>query len=305
MRWMTRCTFIFLMLPVILALPLGCQKSAPEKPQAPTPLPMDTVCAVYGMIESTRPEDKWTMDLRIHLTEDIRWELPKRAADKKNMTLIPYGQATLGCNLDDPYHEQCLPRQTLFIHSFFIDLYEVTNTEYNRCVAEKMCLPLATNPDMVAHTKPDHPAYLTYKQAERYCLWAGKRLPREYEWEKAARGTDQWLYPWGNQAPDSPITNICGAECVMAWADADWPDGYMYTSPVGRFEQDRSPYGLYDVAGNVKEWVQTHVKLPANQFIARGGSWYSASQEMRATYRQVWKVGIRLDDKGVRCALSQ
>jgi formylglycine-generating enzyme required for sulfatase activity len=251
---------------------------------------------VYGPVESQRD---WTNSLREKLISDIRSGITERKPDTSDMIKIPAGKAIIGCE-DSP--DACLPFQTRNIGAFYIDRDEVTNAEYNRCVAEKQCLPPTNFPHMPGSSEPDHPALLTFKQAERYCLWAGKRLPTEYEWEKAARGKDGRLYPWGNDAPLKPVANVCGAECTMNWADPTWSDGYAYTAPVGRFPEDRSPYGLLDVAGNVKEWVASVAPLPQYHFIARGGSWYTKREQLRAWERQEWRQGIRLDDKGVRCA---
>ena len=95
----------------------------------------------------------------------------------------------------------------------------------------------------------DHPMFsLTWNEAKRYCRWAGLRLPREAEWELAARGTDGRAFPWGNVPPDTTGTNF------LNWLNTN--DGEYYVAPVGRYPSGASPYGCMDMAGNVQEPVQ-------------------------------------------------
>lgn len=248
---------------------------------------------------------EWELTLDQKLAENIRWDLKAKTADKNEMIRVPGGKAMLGCEETFSEVRVCLPKKVRKIDAFYIDQYEVTNTDYDRCVAEHQCLPITeNNPHIPDALKPNYPAIATYEKALRYCLWAGKRLPTEYEWEKAARGTDGQIYPWGNEPPTGAWANICGAECTMDWADPEWTDGYAYTAPAGQFPQDRSPYGLMDTAGNVKEWVTTTRRLPSGHYLACGGSWYSDHINLQVFVRQIWHYGIRLDDKGFRCALD-
>lgn len=165
-------------------------------------------------------------------------------------------------------------RQTVALSTFWMDLFEVTNGRY----AELRAIEYAP-------LKSHHPVTgVSWHHARQFCLAKGKRLPTEQEWEKAARGTDGRLYPWGDVYES---THVNGENRLGG------------STSVGQFEQGRSPYGLYDMAGNVMEWTDSG---DTEAKIFRGGSWASPPQDLRTTSRSSIGSAHRLVDLGFRCA---
>ena len=130
------------------------------------------------------------------------------------------------------------PQRVVYLDGFYIDIVEVTNAQYRRFLAESGYTPRAYL-DRPPHNAPDLPAVVfVWEDAQAYVEWAGKRLPTEAEWEKAARGTDGRLWPWGDEWDQAKLSGNDGTGEV---------DGYTQTAPVGRFPQGRSPYGVLDM----------------------------------------------------------
>lgn len=176
------------------------------------------------------------------------------------MVRIPAGQFWRGCNPAKPNPYGCTsvqleresPYRELMISEFWIDRFEVTQEQYAACVTANGCTAPAPVDSAIAAdagydpaNKPDHPvSNVTWAQARGYCLWLGKRLPTEAEWEKAARGTDGRMYPWGDTDPDTTCTRANVALCPGSGTHA-----------VGAHSAGDSPYGVSDMAGNVSEFV--------------------------------------------------
>jgi iron(II)-dependent oxidoreductase len=234
---------------------------------------------------------------------------------------------TAECNL--AWFEREGPRSKVFVSAFEIDKFEVSNAEYGACVRSGSCKPVAWNRcslfdestgswgvGITPHThlqRPKHPAVCTsWEDADTFCRWAGKRLPTEAEWEKAARGDrDAREFPWGNQF-DANLLN---------WGENTGfgsQDGFVTSSPVGYYQRGASPYGAYDMAGNAMEWTadwfdessyrSANKRDPrggtsaSGSRIARGGSWTFAGNAGRVSYRFFLDPTTREDGVGFRCA---
>jgi formylglycine-generating enzyme required for sulfatase activity len=198
--------------------------------------------------------------------------------EPNEMVLIPAGPFIRGTN-NRLFDEG--PQHTVNLPAFWIDRYEVTNLQYKKFIdATKRRSPSHFRNRTFPQGKADHPVtFVSWYDAKAYCEWAGKRLPTDVEWEKAARGTDGREYPWGNELV---LTN---ANMPMRWQAIGLPGD---TTPVGAFENGKSPYGLYDMSGNVWEWTASWYKsYPGNTTASenfgeryktlKGGSWFDCS----------------------------
>ena len=159
----------------------------------------------------------------------------------QQMVLIPAGEFTMGSNTGDADEK---PVHKVYMDAYSIDKYEVTNAAYEACVTANVCNPPLDTTMYVDPQYADTPVvYVNWNMAKAYCEWRGAQLPTEAQWEKAARGTDGRIYPWGNSI-----------ECTFAnyGACSEGP------KPVGSYPNGSSPYGVFDMAGNVYEWVQDY-----------------------------------------------
>ncbi|RPJ28707.1 MAG: TIR domain-containing protein [Chloroflexi bacterium] len=242
------------------------------------------------------------------------------------MVLVPAGEFTMGNDNNSPDEK---PVRTVYLDSFYIDKYEVSNVSYAICVKKGFCdVPVETD----SYTRSsyygnelyaDYPViHVTWSMANEYCEWRGALLPDEARWEKAARGTDGRIYPWGSNF-DPTGANFCDYECAFRWAEKKFNDQHNDTAPVNSYENGRSPYEVYNLSGNVWEWVAgwyfsdysvtgykasfMHIKLgateaPQNQRIVRGGSWQSSSTYLRTSERHAVEADLQDDATGFRCA---
>ena len=243
---------------------------------------------------------------------------PAPAGRCQGMIEIPAGSYSMGSGEstdESPGHQ-------VTVTALCMDAKEVTVAEYEVCVQAHTCsaaFRIASWPG-IKHDeqhnwsqfcnagrtdRQNHPMNcVDWNQANTYCGWAGKRLPTEEEWEYGARGTDGRRYPWGNSAPVSTLLNGCGQECasmtsrVPAWAGTmpmyAGSDGWEGTAPVGSYPAGRSPFGLFDMAGNVDEWTSSHYcpnygvrNCGGPNRTTRGGSWFPSSPNAVTTTTRI------------------
>ena len=234
------------------------------------------------------------------------------------MALIPEGPFPMGvphAARDGGVDER--PNHEVFVDNFYMDLYEMTNGRYLQFVTE------------TGHRVPQHPTdeskglwkgnmmpesvtdlpviNVDWFDAEAYCHWAGKRLPTEAEWEKAAKGPNDWRFAWGDVEPTTEHANFN----QLAWR------GEATLVQVGIYEKGKSPYGIYDVAGNVWEWVSDWYKVDYYQEspthnpkgpetgkykALRSSGWQGETPQMRVFTRIKSLPTDRNNSTGFRCA---
>lgn len=227
--------------------------------------------------------------------------------DGAKMLLIPSGEFMMGSN--ENADEKPVHRVSLY--DYYLDKYEVTMSRYAAFLqATGRATPARWNEASLV-SDGDRPVIgVDWHDADAYCRYYGKRLPTEAEWEKAARGTDGRKYPWGNEEPTSRHAKY-DQDGKASWT------GYATLASVESYEAGKSPYGMYNMAGNVWEWVadwynKTYYQSSPDRDptgpssgsfrVLRGGSWFHDAYNMRSANRDDYLPASRLYNLGFRCA---
>jgi formylglycine-generating enzyme required for sulfatase activity len=220
------------------------------------------------------------------------------------MVLVPAGEFTMGSDEGDDDEQ---PLHRVVLDSFYLDTFEVTNGRFAKFVAAIQSEPPWGFADQETPViQAERPVrWVNWMEALGYCLWAGKRLPTEAEWEKAARGTDGRTYPWGNDPPTA-------AHAVFGLTEGD-----ETVSPIGHRTLGSSPYGVHDLAGNLYEWVtdwydeEFYTRQPTRNprgpgegttKVQRGGSYINGPYRLRAAFRTKGDPTEHDPHVGFRCA---
>ena len=238
--------------------------------------------------------------------------------DKDGMTLlyVPAGNFLMGStDADTLASPDEKPQHTVYLEAFWIDQTDVTNAMYAKCVSAAACnqptnLTSYTRSSYYGNSQFDnYPViYVNWNMADTYCKWAGRQLPNEAQWEKAARGPNGNIYPWGNDAPSTILLN--------------YNQNVGDTSDVGKYPNGASPYGALDMAGNVWQWVAdwyqsgyyamlgnnaSNPQGPASGDgrVLRGSAWSDFNIVVRSAYRG-WSDPTNTNGYiGFRCSRSQ
>ena len=240
------------------------------------------------------------LSLKQNQDESLKVRFESRGQDNAEMVLIPEGAFTMGDSHGDGDADET-PAHQASVGAFWLDRTEVTNGEFARFIQTRSTTQSAWRQD--ANSKDSRPAVnVSWSEALAYCVWAGKRLPTEAEWEYAARGIDARKYPWGNVWEDS-----------RARFEGNWHG--ERAAPVGSYPSGASPFGVLDLAGNVWEWTSSLYKPypyratdgrenlnSTGARVYRGGGWFDGPRRLRSAMRLKYGPTDRDGVLGFRCA---
>jgi eukaryotic-like serine/threonine-protein kinase len=282
-------------------IPTVTQKLGPTKTKTPEPPSTQSKTSV---LPSSTPETPTIIPTPITTSSPLSGATKVSQIDGMVLVYIPEGNFNMGADSE---------QHIVYLDAYWIDRTEVTNAMYNKCVIEKHCdLPntIYYDPESLG----DHPVvYIEWYQAKAYCEYAGRHLPTEAEWEKAARGNDGRKYPWGNDY-NCKNANLDDETLIDGYTTSDVGcDGFNKTAPVGSFPQGASFYGILDLSGNVWEWVADWYSYDyyetspmnnpigpemGNYRVLRGGSWLGGASTTyerysRVPYYDTYDIGFR------------
>jgi formylglycine-generating enzyme required for sulfatase activity len=277
----------------------------PTHTSTPKPVPTDTTTSTPTSTPGSTPPPTWTPVPSPPTSKAGDTQI--REGDGAVMVYVPAGEFWMGSDdgLDDEK-----PRHRVYVDAFWIDRTEVTNAQYRKCVDAGACSLPSKSSSWTRDSYYGNPAfdnypviYVTWYQAQEYAGWVGGRLPTEAEWEYAARGSDAYAYPWGDNRPDGSLLNYDGS-----------PGD---TTEVGSYPDGGSWCGALDMSGNVYEWTSSvHKEYPYDSNdgresldsidtrVLRGGAFYNESRYVRCAFRYRLTPGYGVFDLGFRCVLS-
>jgi serine/threonine-protein kinase len=318
--------------PLVAALPTETAFQAQESENTPT------LTVTPSLQPTTRPTATITQTPTIVQTPTLGIGATRiREADGMPMVYVPAGKFTMGSSIEQltwiieqdwcpncqlSWFEGETPVRQVYLDAYWIDQFEVTNAQYALCVAEGNCSAPAL---FSSRTRglyygndeyANYPAVrITWQQAVDYCAWAGGQLPTEAQWEKAARGIDGRIFPWGDDPPSCELSNF------------GFPDACVgETTEVGSYPRGASPYGAMDMAGNVNEWVsdwyfrEYYAEAPDENpsgplsgeglghfRVIRGGSFRGNANSTRTSARSVGldSASNAVFDNGFRCVFIE
>ena len=247
--------------------------------------------------------------------------------DNSILILIPAGEFIMGTADDDieyilktypetrrEWFDPERPQRKVYLQNYYIGKYEVTNDQFKKFINESGYKAQGNWHDYSNAGRDKHPvAGVTWYDAEAYCKWAGLQLPSDAEWEKAARGTDGRMYPWGSKWDKNLCNNLTADMSDLV--NSRTPGIECKTIPTGIIPGSASPFGVFDMAGNVWEWCDNSSRKPANIYsgesnleeknrIVRGGSWHGNTPfPFRCTSRLSRPANEASIYTGFRCSL--
>ncbi|MBI4730824.1 MAG: SUMF1/EgtB/PvdO family nonheme iron enzyme [Chloroflexi bacterium] len=272
---------------------------------APQPTPGPTLTPTVLPADTPAPSDTPAATLTPTPTLGVG-SSQASSADGMLLVYVPEGAFLMGSG--EGYSDE-KPVHMVNLSAFWVDQTEVTNGMYALCVVAGVCTqPLRKSSNLIDYyygfeEYTDYPViFISWQDASNYCAWAGRRLPTEAEWEKAARGTDGRSYPWGSTLPDETLANF----------DHNLDD----VTRVGSYLTGASPYGALDLAGNVSEWTadwygeEYYASSPESnppgpetgeRRVVRGGSWTGNDRGVWSFHRSIRLPDSPAFDIGFRC----